>query len=123
MFPNRGSGMTLEAFARAHKLPPRWLDLREACESIAADRIQLQANRARCNKIWRLLFSIWKIVLPQPSRGVFVFQRSSTSSTKTGASVWARTHAGCRLSINNVAVKSPRSVSVSAISIGRSQLL
>lgn len=26
--------MTLEAFARAHKLPPRWLDLREGCESI-----------------------------------------------------------------------------------------
>jgi hypothetical protein len=26
--------MTLEAFARAHKLPPRWLDLRKACESI-----------------------------------------------------------------------------------------
>lgn len=34
MFPNRGRGMTLEAFARAHKLPPRWLDLREACENI-----------------------------------------------------------------------------------------
>jgi hypothetical protein len=32
--PNRGSGMTLEAFARAHKLPPRWLELREACEEI-----------------------------------------------------------------------------------------
>lgn len=26
--------MTLEAFARAHKLPPRWLELREACEEI-----------------------------------------------------------------------------------------
>ena len=26
--------MTLEAFARAHKLPPCWLDLREGCESI-----------------------------------------------------------------------------------------
>jgi phosphoketolase len=32
--PNRGSGMTLEAFARAHKLPLRWLELREACEEI-----------------------------------------------------------------------------------------
>lgn len=26
--------MTLEAFARAHKLSPRWLELREACEKI-----------------------------------------------------------------------------------------
>lgn len=26
--------MTLEAFARAHNLPSRWLDLREACECI-----------------------------------------------------------------------------------------
>jgi hypothetical protein len=26
--------MTLEAFARAHKLPPCWLELREACEEI-----------------------------------------------------------------------------------------
>lgn len=26
--------MTLEAFARAHKLPPRWLELSEACEKI-----------------------------------------------------------------------------------------
>ncbi len=26
--------MTLETFARAHKLPPRWLELREACEKI-----------------------------------------------------------------------------------------
>jgi hypothetical protein len=26
--------MTLEAFARAHKLPLRWLELREACEEI-----------------------------------------------------------------------------------------
>jgi len=34
--PNRGSGMTLEAFARAHKLPPRWLELREACEKIVS---------------------------------------------------------------------------------------
>ncbi len=26
--------MTLEAFARAHKLPPRWQELSEACEKI-----------------------------------------------------------------------------------------
>lgn len=26
--------MTLEAFARAHRLPHRWLDLRKACECI-----------------------------------------------------------------------------------------
>jgi len=26
--------MTSEAFARAHNLPPRWLELREACEKI-----------------------------------------------------------------------------------------
>ncbi len=32
--PNRGSGMTLEAFARAYDLPTRWLELREACEEI-----------------------------------------------------------------------------------------
>ncbi len=31
---SRGNGMTLETFARAHKLPPRWLELREACEKI-----------------------------------------------------------------------------------------
>jgi len=32
--PNRGSGMTLEAFARVYDLPTRWLELREACEEI-----------------------------------------------------------------------------------------
>lgn len=26
--------MTLEAFARVHKLPPGWLDLRKSCEEI-----------------------------------------------------------------------------------------
>jgi hypothetical protein len=26
--------MTLEAFARSHKAPPHWLELREACEGI-----------------------------------------------------------------------------------------
>ncbi len=27
--------MTLEAFARVHKLPPGWLELRKSCEEIA----------------------------------------------------------------------------------------
>ena len=30
--PNRENGMTLEEFARAHNLPPRWLELRRQCE-------------------------------------------------------------------------------------------
>jgi len=32
--PNREIGMTLEAFAQAHDLPPRWLELRRACEEL-----------------------------------------------------------------------------------------
>ena len=32
--PDRDDGMTLEAFAQAHSLPPVWLDLRRRCEAI-----------------------------------------------------------------------------------------
>lgn len=31
---NRGHGITLEAFARVHKVPERWLELRRSCEEI-----------------------------------------------------------------------------------------
>lgn len=29
--------MTLEEFARAHNLPPRWLQLRQQCEALVRD--------------------------------------------------------------------------------------
>jgi hypothetical protein len=32
--PNRENGMTLEAFAQAHNLLPRWLELRRQCEDM-----------------------------------------------------------------------------------------
>jgi hypothetical protein len=32
--PNRENGMTLEAFAQAHNLPRRWLELRRRCEDM-----------------------------------------------------------------------------------------
>jgi hypothetical protein len=32
--PNRENGMTLEVFAQAHNLPPRWLELRRRCEDM-----------------------------------------------------------------------------------------
>ena len=32
--PNRGTGMTPEAFAQAHNLPPLWLELRRRCEGM-----------------------------------------------------------------------------------------
>jgi len=34
--PRRDRGMTSEAFAQAHNLPPRWLELREACEKLVS---------------------------------------------------------------------------------------
>ena len=32
--PNRENGMTLEAFAQAHNLPHRWLELRRRCKDM-----------------------------------------------------------------------------------------
>jgi hypothetical protein len=50
--------------------------------------------------------------------GFYSFQRSPTSSTKTGASVWARTHVGASAVDKHVAVKSSISVPFHRFQLG-----